>query len=109
MPRLRAVLKQLNPDQPPEAIAAASEGLSDHHSSMALVGANQELDQLLKDGVLVSVADHERDGQGKERLRVINLDNLANNDFVAVNQFNVKGHRYDCWPNLVGFVNGLSL
>ena len=79
MHRLRAVLERLNPDQPPEAIAAAIEELSRNRSAMALVSANQELYRLLKDGVLISVADQERGGQRKERLRVIDWDNPTSN------------------------------
>ncbi len=109
LPRLRAALEQLNPGQPPEAITAAIDELSRSRAAMGLVAANREIYQLLKDGVLVSVADRQRGGQSKVRLRVIDWDNTANNDFLAVNQFNVKGALYDCWPDLVAFVNGLPL
>ncbi|MCS5690585.1 type I restriction endonuclease subunit R [Cyanobium sp. FGCU-6] len=64
---------------------------------------------MLKDGVLVSVPDRERGGQSKVRLRVIDWDQPAENDWLAVNQFNVKGDLYSCIPDLVGFVNGLPL
>jgi type I restriction enzyme R subunit len=109
LPRLRTALERLNPGQPPEAITAAIDELSRSRAAMGLVAANREIYQLLKDGVLVSVADRQRGGQSKVRLRVIDWDNTANNDFLAVNQFNIKGALYDCWPDLVAFVNGLPL
>ena len=109
VPRLRAALERLNPGQPAEAISAAIEELSRNRSAMGLVAANREVYRLLKDGVLVSVPDLERGGQSKVRLRVVDWDRPAENDWLAVNQFNVKGDLYNCWPDLVGFVNGLPL
>jgi type I restriction enzyme R subunit len=109
LPRLRAALERLNPGQPAEAISAAIEELSRNRSAMGLVAANREVYRLLKDGVLVSVPDLERGGQSKVRLRVVDWDRPAENDWLAVNQFNVKGDLYNCWPDQVGFVNGLPL
>jgi len=48
-------------------------------------------------------------GQKVERLRVVDWDNPANNDFLLVSQFSVTGALYTCRPDLVGFVNGLPL
>jgi type I restriction enzyme R subunit len=109
LPRLRTALERLNPGQPPEAINGAIEELSRNRSAMGLVAANREVVRLLKDGVLVSVPDLERGGQSKVRLRVVDWDRPGVNDWLAVNQFNVKGDLYNCWPDLVGFVNGLPL
>jgi type I restriction enzyme R subunit len=108
-PRLRAALERLNPGQPPEAISAAIEELSRNRAAMGLVAANREVYRLLKDGVLVSVPDLERGGLAKVRLRVVDWDRPAENDWLAVNQFTIKGDLYSCIPDLVGFVNGLPL
>jgi type I restriction enzyme R subunit len=109
LPRLRAALERLNPGQPPEAISAAIEELSRNRSAMGLVAANREVYRLLKDGVLVSVPDLERGGLAKVRLRVVDWDRPAQNDWLAVNQITIKGDLYPCIPDLVGFVNGLPL
>jgi type I restriction enzyme R subunit len=109
LPRLRAALERLNPGQPPEAISSAMEELSRNRSAMGLVAANREVYRLLKDGVLVSVPDLERGGLNKVRLRVVDWDQPAENDWLAVNQFSIKGDLYGCVPDLVGFVNGLPL
>ena len=53
--------------------------------------------------------DRERGGQKTERLRVIDWEQPANNDFLLVSQFSVTGALYTCRPDLVGFVNGLPL
>ena len=36
-------------------------------------------------------------------------EHSANADFLRVSQFSVTGARYTCRPDLVGFVNGVSL
>jgi type I restriction enzyme R subunit len=107
--RLRAALVQLNPSQPPEAIAAAVDELTRDRSAMSLVAANREIYLLLKEGIKVSVPDKERGGQETERLRVMDWEHPANDDFLLVSQFSVTGALYTCRPDLVAFVNGLPL
>jgi type I restriction enzyme R subunit len=107
--RLRAALERLNPALPPEAITAAVDELTRDRSAMSLASANREVYLLLKEGIKVSVPDKERGGQKTERLRVIDWENPANNDFLLVSQFSVTGALYTCRPDLVGFVNGLPL
>jgi len=48
---------------------------------------------------------HGRGGQTTVRVRVIDWEQPANNDFLLVSQFIVKGALYTCRPDLVGFVN----
>lgn len=107
--RLRTALKRLNPSAPPEAIGNAIDELTRDRSAMMLEQANREVYLLLKDGIKVSVPHREHGGQKTERLRVIDWQNPANNDFLLVSQFTVAGSLYDCRPDLVGFVNGLPL
>ena len=107
--RLRAALTKLNPTLPPEAIAAAVDELTRDRSTMLLEQANREVYGLLKDGIKVSVPDRDNGGQKTERLRVVDWENPANNDFLLVSQFSVTGQLYTCRPDLVGFVNGLPL
>ena len=110
--RLRAALTRLNPTLPPEAIAAAVDELSRDRSTMLLEQANREVYRLLKDGIKVSVPDRDpahAGGQNTERVRVIDWENAANNDFLLISQFSVTGQLYTCRPDLVGFVNGLPL
>jgi type I restriction enzyme R subunit len=109
MSRLRTALERLNPALPPEAIAAAIDELTRDRSAMLLEQANREVYSLLKEGIKVSVPDKQRGGQKTERLRVIDWENPANNDFLLVSQFSVTGALYTCRPDLVGFINGLPL
>ena len=64
---------------------------------------------VLQEGIKLSVADKERGGQETERVRVIDWEQPANNDFRLVSQFTATGPLYTCRPDLVGFVNGLPL
>lgn len=106
---LRSALERLNPGLPPEAILQAIDELTRDRSAMLLAHANRESWQLLKEGILVSIPDPESGGQRKEKIRVIDWENPANNDFILVSQFKVTGALYTCIPDLVGFVNGLPL
>ncbi len=107
--RLRLALERLNPGLPAEAISAAVDELSRDRSAMPLAGANREVYLHLKDGLLVSVPDVEHGGQKTERLRVIDWETPANNDFLLVSQLSVIGGLFTCRPDLVGFINGLPL
>ena len=105
--RLRNVLVRLNPSLPPEAISAAVDELSRDRSAMLPTAANRELWALMRDGVKVSVPDLVRGGQKDERVRVVDWDNPAANDFLLVSQMTIVGQLYTCRPDLIGFVNGL--
>lgn len=105
--RLRGALIQLNNGLPAEAIQAGIDELTRDRSAMSLEAANREVYRLLKDGIPVSIPDHENGGQKAERLRVVDWESPEQNDFLLVSQFTVVGNLYTCRPDLVGFVNGL--
>ena len=105
--RLYAALTTLNPDVPAEALQAAIDELTRDRSAVSLEAANREVYRLIKDGVAVSIPDHENGGQKTERVRIINWTDPTKNDFLLVSQFSVVGNLYTCRPDLVGFVNGL--
>ncbi|MDE2490105.1 MAG: type I restriction endonuclease subunit R [Elusimicrobia bacterium] len=108
LPRLRAALKALNPTLPPEAIEAAVTILTRDRSTLSPVAANQEVYELLKGGITVSVPDP-KGGQKTERVRVIDWETAKANDLLLVSQFTVTGALYTCRPDLVAFVNGLPV
>jgi type I restriction enzyme R subunit len=109
VPRLRASLERLNPLLPTEAISTAIDELIRDRSAMIPTAANREIYSLLKEGIQVSVLDREQGGQKIERLRVIDWQDPAANDFLLVSQFSVTGPLYTCRPDLAGFINGLPL
>ena len=105
--RLRKVLAQLNPALPVEAINAAVDELSRDRSAMLPTAANRELWALMRDGVKVSVPELARGGLKVERVKVVDWDDPAANDFLLVSQMTIVGQLYTCRPDLIGFVNGL--
>src|SRR6185312_5815787 len=109
IPKLHAALERLNPALPADAMHSAINELAHDRSAMSLAAANREIWDLLRDGVIVPVADLERGGQKTERVRVIDWDNPQANDFLLVSQMTIAGELYTCRPDLIGFVNGLPL
>ncbi len=107
--RLRAALCCLNPSLPPEALSTAVDELTRDRTVMSLPAANREAYGFLKEGIPVSVPDPKGGGQKTERVRVIDWDNPAANDFLLVSQLSVTGSLYTRRPDLVGFVNGLPI
>nr|MBA3353624.1 type I restriction endonuclease subunit R [Blastocatellia bacterium] len=107
--RLRRALEALNPTQPGEAISGAVDELTRDRSAMTAAAANQQIYQLLKEGVQVSVAEPQHGGQKTERVRVIDWNNPKANDFLFVSQMTITGPLYTCRPDVIGFVNGLPL
>ena len=105
--RLRKVLAQLNPALPVEAVNAAVDELSRDRSAMLPTAANRELWALMRDGVKVSVPELARGGLKVERVKVVDWDDPAANDFLLVSQMTIVGQLYTCRPDLIGFVNGL--
>jgi type I restriction enzyme R subunit len=105
--RLRDALAQLNPVMPVEALEEAFRKLT-RPEGVELIVRNRALHHLLVDGVTVEY----RDADGKIRgaqARVIDFDDPAGNDWLAVNQFIVVEHKHSRRPDVVLFVNGLPL
>jgi len=106
--RLMPTLRKLNPETPYPAFQLAVEELTRDRSAMSMVAANQEVYDLLKGGFLARVPN--RDGASDEfRVRFIDWDDAANNDFLLVSQFWVTGEVYTRRTDLTGFVNGIPL
>ncbi len=74
----------------------------------SLVEENRRLHQLMVDGVDVDITRD--DGSiGTDKAKLIDFENPANNDWVAVNQFTVIETGHNRRPDVVVFVNGLPL
>jgi type I restriction enzyme R subunit len=106
--RLRSALQKLNPGLPVDAYAQAIAQLARDRSKQLPANANQEVYDLIKDGVKVTVPD-EHGGQTTETLRVIDWTTPTNNDFFLTSQMWVAGDMYRRRCDLLGFVNGLPL
>jgi type I restriction enzyme R subunit len=105
--RLRDALAQLNPALPAEALDDAFRKLTRPEGG-DLIQRNRILHRLLVDGVTVEYRDAEGEIRGAQ-VQVIDFDEFANNDWLAVNQFSVTENKHSRRPDLVLFVNGLPL
>lgn len=106
--RLRPALEKLNPELPGEAFDQAIDILSRPRHTMAPIAANQDVYDLLKDGIQVEIQDD--DGTARsERVTVIDWGEPANNNLLVVSQFKISGELYNRRTDLVCFVNGIPL
>ncbi|MGJ5077541.1 type I restriction endonuclease subunit R [Bradyrhizobium oligotrophicum] len=105
--RLRAALARLNPDLPAEALDEAHRKLKRLEGS-SLVERNRAAHRLLVDGVTVEF--RRKDGSiGGAQARLIDFDEVSENDWLAVNQFTVAEGQHLRRPDIIIFVNGLPL
>ena len=108
--RLREAMVRLNPGVSANAIDEAFRKVTraDLLGGGSLVMRNREVHRMLVDGV--TVEEKRADGSiGGVIVRVIDFDDPANNDWVAVNQFTVTEGQHTRRPDVVVFVNGLPL
>lgn len=105
--RLRDALARLNPTLPAEALEDVSRRLT-RHEGADLIQRNRALHRLLVNGVTVEYRTANGDIHGAQA-RMIDFDDPANNDWLAVNQFAVTENKHSRRPDVVLFVNGLPL
>jgi type I restriction enzyme R subunit len=106
--RVRQALIRLNSDVPSSAIEDALSTLLAKRQAMSPVAANYEVDSLLRHGIRVEFDD--KAGRHEEqRLKVIDFDDPAENEFLAVSQLWVKGERGYRRPDVLLYVNGIPL
>jgi type I restriction enzyme R subunit len=105
--RLRDALARLNPALPAEALDDAFRKLMRPEGADLLV-RNRALHRLLVDGVTVEYRDAGGGIRGAQA-RVIDFDDPAGNDWLAVNQFSVVENKHSRRPDVLLFVNGLPL
>ena len=102
--RLKAAVARINPDLPPEAVAAAANAVLDLRFT-DLVQENQRIHRLLVDGVPV---EYQRGGETiHDRARLVDWQDTRN-EWLAVSQFTVVGATKRRTDILI-FLNGLPL
>ncbi|MBK7675082.1 MAG: type I restriction endonuclease subunit R [Candidatus Accumulibacter sp.] len=105
--RLRDALARLSPTLPAEALDDAFRKLT-RPEGADLIVRNRALHRLLVDGVTVEYRDAGGSIRGAQA-RVIDFDDPAGNDWLAVNQFSVVENKHSRRPDVMLFVNGLPL
>ena len=105
--RLRNAIARLNPCLLADALDDACRQLT-RPQGTTLEARNRAFHRLIVDGVTVEYRDANGAVRG-DQTRVIDFDDPANNDWLAVNQFTVVENRRERRPDVVLFVNGLPL
>ena len=104
---LRDSLARLNPDLSVGTLDDAFRKLA-HPEGPTLETRNRAFHRMLVDGVTVEYRTCDGAVRG-EQACVIDFDDPANNDWLAVNQFTVVENKHERRPDIVLFVNGLPL
>lgn len=109
---LKKILKKkiidLNPLLKDQVVDLAIEEISRDRSSLSLVRANQEVFNLLRNGVKIQTTDEKGEGI-IETVRIVDWNNPDNNHFLLASQMWISGEMHNRRPDIVGFVNGLPL
>ena len=109
--RLKAAIDRLNPHIPTlikgqilhkVAHLSASSDQADH-----LIDINREFHRMMTDGVTV---EYQKEGNKVgDKVRLIDFDNVKNNEFNVINQFTVIENNNNKRPDVILFINGLPL
>ena len=105
--RLRDAIARLNPQLPTEARDDAFTKLT-RLPGTSLVARNREFHRMLVNGVTVEYRNDDGAIRGAQA-KVIDFDDAAANDLLAVSQFTVTENRNTRRADIVLFVNGLPL
>ena len=105
--RVQDSLAELNPRIPPSALDDAFRKLT-RSEGATLEARNRAFHRMLVEGVTV---EYRADGGATRgaQVKVIDFDDPANNDWLAINQFTVTENRNTRRPDVVLFINGLPL
>lgn len=104
--RLQTAIAKNNPGIPYEAQQEALKQVERIASSEIMVN-NQALHVFLCEGVPV---EYRKDGRVQgDRVRLINFEEVDQNDYLAVNQFTIIENNQNKRPDLLLFVNGMPL
>jgi type I restriction enzyme R subunit len=106
--RLKAAIARLNPDLPQEAREDAFRKIANlPHLHPTQDANNRAFHKMLLEGVDVI---YKEGGQARNgRARMVDFENLIQNEFLAVNQFTIKELSRPRRMDIVLFINGLPL
>jgi type I restriction enzyme R subunit len=105
--RLREALARLNPTTTREALEDAFRKLT-RPEGPTLEARNRSIHRLLVDGATVEYRAADGSIRGAQ-VRVIDFDDVDQNDWLAVNQFTVSENKHTRRPDIVLFLNGLPV
>ncbi|MDF2393581.1 HsdR family type I site-specific deoxyribonuclease [Aeromonas sp. 2MA4] len=104
--QLRGAIARLNPSMP---MVAREDALAQvvNLDTPAQLSANRAFHRLLVNGVPVQ---YQRDGETVgDFVRLVDFEDPTANEWLAINQFTIKGPKHTRRPDIILFVNGLPL
>lgn len=104
---LREKLAELNPNLPDAAYDDAVRQIIAIVASQTLINTNREKYGIVRDGVQIVFRD-DKGERKRERLRVFDFNEPANNHFLCVRELWIREDLYRRRADIVGFVNGLQ-
>ena len=104
--RLLKSLIKINSHIPESAIISSISSIISPNIP-ALTPCNRQMYQWITKGIKVTY--HENSQEIGKQLKLIDFDNIENNEFLVVNQYTIHGHKNNRRPDVVVFVNGLPL
>lgn len=105
--RLKDALSLINKHLPEEAVVEAYRKIAIPQSP-SLIMNNKAFHKMITDGIDVSY--RQKDGSIKnDKAWIFDFINIANNDWLAANQFTVIEGRIEKRPDVVVFINGIPL
>ncbi|MHB1756770.1 MAG: type I restriction endonuclease subunit R [Leptospirillum sp.] len=104
--RVKSALSRLNPSLPLETLEEAFRKLS-RLDSPSLIQQNRLFHKMLVEGIPVEYRLGDRIVHDSARL--VDWDNIENNNWVVVNQFTVVENHHNRRPDIVVFLNGLPV
>jgi type I restriction enzyme R subunit len=106
VPCLRAAIDRLNPAVPAAAREDAFRQVLDM-GQPALLSGNRAFHRVMVTGVPVQ---YQKDGETRgDFVRLVDWQDTTRNEWLAVQQFSIKGPRHTRRPDIILFVNGLPL
>lgn len=105
---LKRKLTEFNPSVTKKVIDAAIDEIAKDRSSLSLARANQEVYELLKDGIKIQTVN-DKGEDVTEIVKVVDWNVPRNNHFLLASQMWITGELHNRRPDLIGFVNGLPL
>lgn len=104
--QLRGAIARLNPSVP---LVAREDALAQvvNLDTPAQLSANRAFHRLLVNGVPVQ---YQRDGETVgDFVRLVDFEDPTANEWLAINQFTIKGPKHTRRPDIILFINGLPL
>ena len=104
--RLKSALIKINPDIPNQTINNSIPQILNPNIP-GLLNCNREMHKWITKGLKVTfMEDNQEVGR---QLKLIDFENIDNNDWLVVNQFEIQGDQRLRRPDVLVFLNGLPL